>query len=101
MFRDTPHTPRVAFRCIEFASQVELVAHGLAVALVPRLGRGTLPDAVVALAVHDPEPNRRVDVHWRASMTDSPAVSAVRAALASPEGAGGRQPASPSRSTRR
>jgi len=84
MFRDTPRTPRtprVAYRCVEFASQVELVASGLAVALVPRLGRGTLPDAVVALAVHDPEPTRRVDVHWRASMSDSPAVAAVRQAL--------------------
>ena len=43
MFRDTARAPRVAYRCVEFASQVELVAHGLAVALVPRLGRGRLP----------------------------------------------------------
>ena len=42
---------------------------------------GALPDAVVALPVHDPEPTRRVDVHWRASMSDAPAVAAVRAAL--------------------
>ncbi len=81
MFRDTPRSPRVAYRCIEFASQVELVGHGLAVALVPRLGRGRLPDAVVALPVRDPEPTRRVDVHWRASMADAPAVTAVRDAL--------------------
>jgi DNA-binding transcriptional LysR family regulator len=81
MFQDTPRAPRVAYRCVEFASQVELVASGLAVALVPRLGRGTLPDAVVALPVRDPEPTRRVDVHWRASMSDSPAVTAVREAL--------------------
>jgi DNA-binding transcriptional LysR family regulator len=101
MFRDTARTPRVAYRCIEFASQVELVAHGLAVALVPRLGRGTLPDAVAALAVRDPEPNRRVDVHWRASMSDSPAVTAVRAALASLGRRGDPQPSSPSRSARR
>ena len=101
MFRDTPRTPRVAYRCIEFSSQVELVAHGLAVALVPRLGRGTLPDAVAALAVSDPEPNRRVDVHWRSSMSDSPAVTAVRAALASVGGGGDPQPSSPSRSARR
>ncbi len=100
MFRDTPRTPRVAFRCIEFASQVELVAHALAVALVPRLGRGALPDAVVAVTVRDPEPQRRVDAHWRASMSDSPAVTAVRAALAAVAKAGERQP-SPSRSTRR
>ena len=81
MFRDTPRPPRVAYRCVEFASQVELVAQGLAVALIPRLGRGRLPDSVVALPVHDPEPTRRVDVHWRASMSEAPAVAAVLAAL--------------------
>lgn len=81
MFRDTPRTPRVAYRCVEFASQVELVAHAKAVALVPRLGRGTLPESVVAVPVHDPEPTRRVDVHWRASMAAAPAVAAVLAAL--------------------
>jgi DNA-binding transcriptional LysR family regulator len=81
MFRETPRAPRVAYRCVEFASQVELVARGLAVALVPRLGRGRLPDDVVALPVRDPEPTRRVDAHWRSSMSDSPAVAAVRRAL--------------------
>ena len=54
MFAATPHAPRVGFRCVEFASQVELVAHGLAVALVPRLGRGHLPSTVVAVPVLDP-----------------------------------------------
>ncbi|WP_029251936.1 LysR family transcriptional regulator [Paraoerskovia marina] len=80
MFRDAGRTPTVAFRCLEFASQVELVAHGLAVALVPRLGRGTLPASVVAIPARDPEPTRPVDVVWRASMTASPAVAAVRGA---------------------
>jgi len=51
------------------------------VALVPRLGRGHLPSTVVAVPVLDPVPTRRVDVHWRASMGESPAVDAVRAAL--------------------
>jgi molybdate transport repressor ModE-like protein len=83
MFAATPDRPRVTFRCVEFASQVELVAHGLAVALVPRLGRGRLPDSVVAVPVLDPVPTRRVDVHWRASMGESPAVAAVREALRS------------------
>lgn len=81
MFAATSVPPRVAYRCVEFASQVELVSHGLAVALVPRLGRGVLPASVVAVPVVDPVPARRVDVHWRASMSESPAVSAVRAAL--------------------
>ena len=37
--------------------------------------------------VRDPEPTRRVDVHWRASMSDAPAVAAVRAALRGVRGA--------------
>ena len=81
MFAATTDPPRVDFRCVEFASQVELVAHGLAVALVPRLGRGRLPDSVVAVPVLDPVPTRRVDVHWRASMGQSPSVAAVRESL--------------------
>ena len=81
MFAATPQAPRVGFRCVEFASQVELVAHGLAGALVPRLGRGHLPSTVVAVPVLDPVPTRRVDVHWRASMGESLGVDAVRAAL--------------------
>jgi molybdate transport repressor ModE-like protein len=81
MFAATAEPPRVDFRCVEFASQVELVAHGLAVALVPRLGRGRLPDSVVAVRVLDPVPTRRVDVHWRASMGESPAIAVVRRAL--------------------
>ena len=36
---------------------------------------------VVAVPVLDPVPTRRVDVHWRASMGESPAVDAVRPAL--------------------
>jgi molybdate transport repressor ModE-like protein len=105
MFRATERAPRVAYRCVEFASQVELVAHGLAVALVPRLGRGRLPADVVAVPVRRPEPTRRVDVHWRASMTPAPAVSAVREALrqagAAASSTGSDEVGSPSRSTLR
>ncbi|GII98519.1 molybdate transport repressor ModE-like protein [Sediminihabitans luteus] len=78
MFRGAERAPRVDYRCVEFASQVALVERGLAVALVPRLGRGRLPADVVAVPVRDPEPTRPVDVVWRASMTASPAVAAVR-----------------------
>ncbi|MDQ1204799.1 DNA-binding transcriptional LysR family regulator [Microbacterium sp. SORGH_AS 862] len=81
MFRGEPHPPRIDFWCLEFASQIELVAHGLAVALVPKLGRGRLPDDVVAVPVRDPEPTRPVALVWRASMTDSPAVRLIRELL--------------------
>ena len=66
----------------------------------PGSGRGRLPDAVVAVPVRDPEPTRRVDVHWRASMTDSPAVAAVRAALRGLPRGLGRWSVAPSRSAR-
>ncbi|WP_455604081.1 LysR family transcriptional regulator, partial [Cellulosimicrobium funkei] len=54
MFAREPRVPRIDFRCLEFASQVEVVAQDLAVALVPRLGRGPLPADVVAVPVREP-----------------------------------------------
>lgn len=84
MFRgQTP--PRIDFRCVEFQSQVELVRAGLAVALVPRLGRGELPHGVVAVPVENPVPARRADLIWRASMRDAPAVRAIRDGVAAAE----------------
>jgi molybdate transport repressor ModE-like protein len=81
MFRGEPQPPRIDFRCLEFASQEQLVAAGLAVALVPRLGRGRLPDGVVAVPVHDPVPTRPVALVWRGTMTEAPAVRALRELL--------------------
>jgi hypothetical protein len=46
MFTGFATPPRVRFWAWEFASQQRLVAEGVAVALVPRLGRGPLPDQV-------------------------------------------------------
>lgn len=82
MYRGERGAPRIDYRCGEFASQIELVAAGLAVALVPRLGRGALPDAVVAVPVVDPEPARTVSLVWRASMSAAPAVRAIRELMA-------------------
>jgi len=81
MFAREARVPRIDFRSLEFASQVELVAHGLAVALVPRLGRGPLPADVVAVPVREPVPTRPVTVVWRATMTDAPAVRYLRERL--------------------
>lgn len=81
MFRGAPQVPRIDYWCVEFASQMQLVAADAAVALVPRLGRGRLPDGVVAVPVHEPVPTRPVIAVWRTSMTDSPAVRYVRAQL--------------------
>lgn len=81
MFHDIGRAPRVGHYAQEFATHVALAAEGLAVALVPRLGRGPLPDAVVALPVHDPVPTRTVSAAWRRTMGASPAVNAVLQAL--------------------
>lgn len=82
MFAGFPAPPRVRFWSWEFASQIRLVAEGVALALVPRLGRGPLPPEVVAVPVVDPVPTRVIEVLWRESMSASPAVREIRARLA-------------------
>lgn len=84
MYDGTGAPPRIAHQCTEFDSHIALVAAGLGIALVPRLGRADLPEGVVAVAVHDPEPTREVTVVYRSSMAHSPAVQAVVTALAKP-----------------
>lgn len=74
--------PRIRHWSMEFSSHVGLVAEGVCVSLVPRLGREALPPSVVALALTDPVPTRRVMMTWRRSMAPSPAIARVRAALA-------------------
>ena len=81
MFDVHGRTPQIRHRAMEFGSQVGLVAEGVAVALVPRLGREQLPDAVVPVPVTDPVPTRRVMMTWRRSMAPSPAVQRLRDAL--------------------
>jgi DNA-binding transcriptional LysR family regulator len=81
MFAGYQPPPRVRFWCWEFQSQVRLVEEGVAVALVPRLGRGPLPATVVAVPVVDPEPTRVIEILWRESMDASPALHHVRGRL--------------------
>jgi DNA-binding transcriptional LysR family regulator len=95
MYDGTGTPPRIAHQCMEFESHLALVAAGLGIALVPRLGRAALPAGVVAVAVHDPEPTREVMVLYRRSMAQSPAVHAVVAALGGQPG-----PATPRRAAR-
>jgi molybdate transport repressor ModE-like protein len=82
MYDGTGRLPRVAHWANEFASHVALVEQGVAVALVPRLGRGPLPPSVVPVAVRDPQPRRLVQVLWRRTMSASPAVGYVAELLA-------------------
>lgn len=61
-----------------YSTHVAMVEHGVAVALVPRLGREPLPPRVTAVRVVDPTPRRRVSSLWRASSHDNPARQHVQ-----------------------
>jgi DNA-binding transcriptional LysR family regulator len=82
MFARHALRPELRFIDNEYASHLALAAAGVAVALVPRLGRGPLPAEVVTVPVVDPVPERRVALVWRAATTGNPARRAVRDALA-------------------
>jgi DNA-binding transcriptional LysR family regulator len=81
MFAGFATPPQVRFWSWEFASQIRLVAEGVAVALVPRLGRGPLPAEVVAVPLVDPVPTRVIELLWRDSMSASPTLRHVRERL--------------------
>jgi DNA-binding transcriptional LysR family regulator len=64
----------------EYASQIAMVGAGLGVALVPRMGRGVVPDTVRVLPV-EPAPTRQVYAVWRAATGTRPALQAAVMAL--------------------
>lgn len=80
--RKTGHEPQVAYSVAEYQTQLAILAHGVGIALIPRLGRGPLPAGVVAVPLH-PAPSRRVYAVWRTLTARRPAVSATVAALRS------------------
>jgi DNA-binding transcriptional LysR family regulator len=63
--------PNVPFRDSNFSTHVGLVEQGVAVALLPRLGRERLPDTVRAVPVRKPTPQRHVYSVWRRSSVDN------------------------------
>ncbi|MCM0621909.1 LysR family transcriptional regulator [Nocardioides bruguierae] len=85
MYDGTGARPRVAHVAGEFDSHLALVAAGLGVSLVPRLGRSDLAAVpggpLVAVPVVEPVPTRTVSFVSRRSMAGSPAVTALREAL--------------------
>jgi DNA-binding transcriptional LysR family regulator len=60
----------------EYATQIEMVAVGIGVALVPRMGRGPLPASVRVLPVRS-APVRRVYGVYRSSVGRRPAIAAA------------------------
>ena len=88
MYAGTGRLPHIEHTAMEFASHLALVSAGLGIALIPRLGRGPLPDGLRAVRVHDPVPSREAIVLWRRSQGRSPAVHALVASLEGPPRAG-------------
>jgi DNA-binding transcriptional LysR family regulator len=90
MLDEATRGPRVHYRAEEYASQVELVAAGLCIGLLPRLGRPALPDTVRVVPVRGAVPTRRFLVVFRRTTTRRPAITAltreleVRVSAASP-----------------
>jgi DNA-binding transcriptional LysR family regulator len=81
MFEGTGRLPRIAHVSMEFDSHLALVRAGLGIALIPRLGRAPLGEDMVAVPVADPVPSREIIALHRVSMSDSPAIETLLAAL--------------------
>jgi DNA-binding transcriptional LysR family regulator len=79
-FSRTPNPDRFGHRVVEYASQVAMVGAGLGVALVPRMGRGPVPDSVRVLTI-EPTPVRQVYAVWRSATAGRPALRAAVRAL--------------------
>ncbi|MFE1168651.1 LysR family transcriptional regulator [Nocardiopsis sp. NPDC058789] len=71
--------PDIRYTLAEIPSQLELVASGLAMALVPDLGRRTAPEGVLFLPT-DPPLRRTINAVWRAD-AETPAIRACVTAL--------------------
>lgn len=78
--REAGEEPDVRYQVGEFETQIALVAAGLGIGLVPRLGRGALPPGVVARPVV-PEPTRRVYALWRTQASRRPAITEALAVM--------------------
>lgn len=61
----------------DFSTHIAMVQQGVAVALVPRLGRPELPAGVVAVPVVNPMQQRQVGMVYRKTMTASPSIRHV------------------------
>jgi DNA-binding transcriptional LysR family regulator len=81
MFAIHGERPNLRYFDGSFATHCAMVEHGVAVALIPRLGREPLPPRVRAIPVVDPTPRRRVSSVWRGSSTDNPARRHVQREL--------------------
>ena len=88
IFADLGRVPDIRIYDPDFATHIALVEQGVAVALVPRLGRPALPPDVVAVQVVNPVQARQVGLVHRRTMTASPGIRHVAALLREIAGSG-------------
>ncbi|HXW44681.1 MAG TPA: LysR family transcriptional regulator [Streptosporangiaceae bacterium] len=72
--------PQFAHTANEYATQLALVAAGLGIAVMPRLGRGDVPAGVHMIAVR-PTLRRNIYALWRTTAARRPAINAAVSAL--------------------
>lgn len=77
IFADLGRVPKVRAYDPDFSTHIEFVALGVAVALVPQLGRPPLPENVVPISVVDMCNQRQVQIVFRKTMAASPAIRHV------------------------
>jgi len=74
--RESCTEPDMAYQVGEYRTQVALVAAGLGIALVPRLGRGPIPEGVRVVEL-EPAPVRRLYALWREGASRRPSITAA------------------------
>ncbi len=79
-FRKEGREPDVQHNALEYATQLSLVGAGFGVAVLPRLGRGRVPDDVRVVAVK-PALTRHVYALWRADAARRTSILATVAAF--------------------
>jgi DNA-binding transcriptional LysR family regulator len=72
--------PIVAYSVAEYQTQIAMLNRGIGIGLIPRLGRGPLPEGVTALPLQ-PAPSRRLYAVWRTATARRPAVAVALTAL--------------------
>ncbi|MEU2302545.1 LysR family transcriptional regulator [Streptomyces antibioticus] len=72
--RAAGHEPDIVHQADENPTLVALVAAGLGIGLIPRLGRGPLPGGVVEVPL-DPAPVRRLYALWRTGAAGRPSIT--------------------------
>jgi DNA-binding transcriptional LysR family regulator len=72
--RAVGHEPHIVHQADENPTLVALVAGGLGICVIPRLGRGPLPAGVAEVSL-DPTPIRRLYALWRKGGARRPAIA--------------------------